>query len=134
MSKEFFEKYPKVLPTVQRFEKLDSEQNIIESWERDANGEMVNVTERDKLRLKISRAKEDLLEITHTSIMFPNCPIDCQHFFSHSTMDGDIYVCNKLQKRCDSTIINYVKIECPLSIYNQRKLLSQEERYERINQ
>ena len=60
---EFFEKYPDIYPEVTRYERFDSEEHLIESWERGEDGRMHNVTERDRLRIQIIKAKEELAKL-----------------------------------------------------------------------
>lgn len=56
----FWDKYPDVWPDVRRYERFDTEGSLIESWERDTNGRMVEVTQRDKLREEILAAQEQI--------------------------------------------------------------------------
>lgn len=60
----FFEKHPDVIKDVTRFEQTDAEGHILESWERNKNGEMVETTERDLLRQKYIKAKEEVDKIS----------------------------------------------------------------------
>lgn len=60
---EFFDTHPGVVPHVTRYEQLDGSGKVIESWERDKNGVMVNVTARDKLYREIADAQDALEEI-----------------------------------------------------------------------
>lgn len=54
----FFEKYPDIYPDVTRYEHFDQKGKIIESWERDDNGRMHDVTKRDQLREKLIAEQE----------------------------------------------------------------------------
>lgn len=59
MSNEvFFSKHPGVIPNVRRYEYTDPAGNIIESWERNEDGILVETTERDKLYQEIADAQE----------------------------------------------------------------------------
>lgn len=60
---EFFEKYPDVTPHVTRFERQDASGKIEESWERNEQGIMVNMTARDKLYEEIEAAQEALEDL-----------------------------------------------------------------------
>jgi hypothetical protein len=59
----FFDTHPGVTRNVKRYEKLDGSGNVIESWERNEKGVMVDVTKRDKLRAEIVAAQEALNNI-----------------------------------------------------------------------
>lgn len=54
----FWEKHPDVYRSVTRFTDTDQKGNIIEAWERDANGVMVDVTAREIARQELIRARE----------------------------------------------------------------------------
>ena len=56
----FFDTHPGVTPHVTRYERTDMSGKLIESWERNKNGVMVNTTARDILRDKLARAQEEL--------------------------------------------------------------------------
>lgn len=56
----FFKKHPDVIPNVTRFESTDCAGKLIESWERDKNGRMVNTTKRDKLYAELIEAQEQI--------------------------------------------------------------------------
>ena len=58
----FFDTHPGVTRNVKRYERLDGSGNVIESWERNEKGVMVDVTKRDELYRKIADAKEALEE------------------------------------------------------------------------
>lgn len=59
----FFDTHPGVTFNVTRYERSDEKGKIIESWERDKNGVMVDVTKRDKLYAEIAEAQEALEEM-----------------------------------------------------------------------
>lgn len=59
-SGEFFDTHPGVIPHVTRYESRDLAGNLIESWERDKNGVMVNVTARDNTYAELIAAQEAL--------------------------------------------------------------------------
>lgn len=130
MSKEFFDKYPDVFKEIVRYERTDSKGDLIESWERNEDGEMINVTSRDMLREEITNAKSSLIKLeiqTKEVIHFPYCPEYCPHYITH-TIDGNtLYVCTKMQKRCDDTNKDALIMPCTLSKNKQIELLSQEE-------
>lgn len=54
----FWKKHPDVYKSVTRFTDTDQKGNIIEAWERDANGVMVDVTAREQARQELIRAQE----------------------------------------------------------------------------
>lgn len=54
----FWELHSDVLPTVTRFEITDTKGHILESWERDKNGRMVETTKRDQAREELIAAQE----------------------------------------------------------------------------
>lgn len=56
----FFDLHPDVMKNLKRFESYDLAGNLIESWERNDKGEMIDVTKRDKLREEIIAAQEAL--------------------------------------------------------------------------
>lgn len=60
---EFFDKNPGVTPWVTRYEAVSLNGDIIETWERDKNGVMVNVTARDKYRKELIEAQEELARL-----------------------------------------------------------------------
>lgn len=57
---EFFDTHPGVIPNITRFEATDGAGKLIESWERDKNGVMVNTTKRDKLYAELIEAQEQI--------------------------------------------------------------------------
>ena len=59
----FFDKHPDVIKSVTRFEQLDDRGNIVESWERNDKGVMIDTTERDMLREELIKAQEVLQRI-----------------------------------------------------------------------
>lgn len=59
----FFDTHPGVTPYVTSYTREDGAGNVIESWERDKNGVMIDVTKRDKLRAEIAAAQEALNNI-----------------------------------------------------------------------
>lgn len=59
----FFDKYPDVYKNVKRFESYDLQGDLVESWERNEKGEMIDVTQRDKLREELIAAQEALDKI-----------------------------------------------------------------------
>lgn len=56
----FFDKYPDVYPNVRCFTATDEEGNIVEQWERDKNGRMVDVTQRALLEQEVAKARQNL--------------------------------------------------------------------------
>lgn len=60
---EFFDTHPGVIPAVTRYEQINERGEIAESWERDKNGRMINVTMRDRLYKEIADAQDALEEI-----------------------------------------------------------------------
>ena len=60
---EFFDKHPDVIKNIIRFEATDIAGNIVESWERNDKGVMVETTKRDKLREELIAAQEELQRI-----------------------------------------------------------------------
>lgn len=54
----FWDKYPDVYSEVTRFTSTDINGDLVEAWERDANGVMVDVTEREKAYQELERAQE----------------------------------------------------------------------------
>lgn len=59
----FFDKHPDVIKNITRFEAIDLEGNIVESWERNDKGVMVETTQRDRLREELVKAQEELQRI-----------------------------------------------------------------------
>ena len=57
---EFFDTHPGVTPNVTRYENRDTNGKLIESWERNKSGKMINVTQRDKLYAELEAAQEAL--------------------------------------------------------------------------
>lgn len=60
---EFFDTHPGVIPNITRFERLDGAGNVVESWERNKNGVMVETTQRDKLYAELEEAQEKLSKL-----------------------------------------------------------------------
>lgn len=60
---EFFDTHPGVVPWVTRYEQTALDGSLIESWERDKNGRMVNVTKRDIYRKELIEAQEQLAKL-----------------------------------------------------------------------
>ena len=56
----FFDTHPGVIPHVTRYERTDMSGKLLESWERDKNGVMVETTKRDLLYAEIISAQEAL--------------------------------------------------------------------------
>lgn len=56
----FFDTHPGVTPNVRRYERTDMTGKLIESWERDKNGVMVDVTKRDLLYKELENAQETI--------------------------------------------------------------------------
>lgn len=56
----FFTKYPDVYPNVKTFVATDEEGNIVEQWERDKSGRMVDVTQRALLEQEVAKARQNL--------------------------------------------------------------------------
>lgn len=56
----FFDTHPGVTPNVTRYERTDMSGKLVESWERNKNGVMVNVTKRDALIAQTIEAEEAL--------------------------------------------------------------------------
>lgn len=63
---EFFIKHPDVIGNVTRFERRDINQNLLEAWERNEAGVMVDVTEQVKLREEIAKAEKELAKYGET--------------------------------------------------------------------
>ena len=61
---EFWDKHPGVWPGVTRYIDTDDKGNILDVWERDKNGVMVDVTERERLRVELAAAQADLERYT----------------------------------------------------------------------
>ena len=57
---EFFDKHPDVIGNVTKFEKYDIEGNLIEYWERNENGILVDRTEQKLLEIEIAKAEKEL--------------------------------------------------------------------------
>ena len=47
-------------PSMQTYKILRENDSIIEAWEKDENGHWVDVTEREKLKERISREKDEI--------------------------------------------------------------------------
>lgn len=56
----FFDKYPDVYPNTRCFTATDEEGNIVEQWERNKNGRMVDVTQRARLEQEVAKARQNL--------------------------------------------------------------------------
>lgn len=56
----FFDTHPGVTPNVRRYERTDMTGKLVESWERDKNGVMVDVTKRDLLYKELEDAQENI--------------------------------------------------------------------------
>lgn len=56
----FFDSHPDIYPFVTRYEKTDSKDHIVESWERGEDGRMHDVTKRDQLREELRAAQEQI--------------------------------------------------------------------------
>ena len=54
----FWDKHPDVYEGVIRYTDTDEHGSIREAWERDVNGVMVDVTEREKAYQELERAQE----------------------------------------------------------------------------
>lgn len=54
----FFDKHPDVIKNILRFEATDEAGHIVESWERNDKGVMVETTKRDLLREELIAAQE----------------------------------------------------------------------------
>ena len=59
----FWERHPDVWPGVVRFEVTDQKGNIVESWERNNEGVMIETTRRDKYREELREAQEQLKKL-----------------------------------------------------------------------
>lgn len=57
---KFFDLHPDVIGDVTKFEKYDTDGNIVEAWERNEEGHMVDVTEKVKLLREIAEAEKAL--------------------------------------------------------------------------
>ena len=55
----FWEKHPDVYPEVIRYIDTDEKGNILECWERNKEGIMVDVTAREKARLELEKAQKE---------------------------------------------------------------------------
>lgn len=62
----FFEAHPDVIPDVTSYQLTAMDGQLIESWERQADGRMHDVTRRDRLFLEVAaiQAALDALEVT----------------------------------------------------------------------
>ena len=56
----FFDEHPDVIGDVTKFERYDINGNLLEYWERDEDGYMVDVTERKLLEIEIAKAEKEL--------------------------------------------------------------------------
>lgn len=59
----FFDKHPDVIKSIIRFEAVDEYGKIVETWERDSNGVMIETTKRDLLREELIKAQEELQQL-----------------------------------------------------------------------
>ena len=59
----FFDTHPGVTTNVTRYERMDEEGNLVEVWERNDKGVMVDVTEVERLRIEIEAARSALNKI-----------------------------------------------------------------------
>lgn len=57
---EFWDKHPDVWPGVTRYIDTSEDGDILEVWERNRDGIMVDVTERERLRAKIVALQEEV--------------------------------------------------------------------------
>lgn len=57
---EFFDKHPGVIKGVSKYQSFDTDGNLLEYWERDENGYMVDMTERKLLEIEIEKAEKEL--------------------------------------------------------------------------
>lgn len=73
----FFEKYRDITPNVTRFERTDSDGDIIESWERGDDGRMHETTERDKLREEIIAAQEQIAKLEGKNDEWKESTLSC---------------------------------------------------------
>lgn len=55
----FWEKHPDVYPQVTRYIDTDEKGNILECWERNKEGIMVDVTAREKARIELEKAQKE---------------------------------------------------------------------------
>lgn len=56
----FWKKHPDVWPGVKRYIDRDSKDNILECWERNEEGIMVDVTEVERAKMELVKAQEAL--------------------------------------------------------------------------
>ena len=63
MNSEFEKRHPGCWPGATRFELTDTRGNILESWEKNADGIWKEVTQRDLARKEIVKAQEELERI-----------------------------------------------------------------------
>lgn len=55
----FWDIHPDVYPDVTRYTDTDEKGNILECWERNKEGVMVDVTEREKARVELEKAQKE---------------------------------------------------------------------------
>lgn len=55
----FWDKHPDVYPQVTRYIDTDCKGNILECWERNKEGVMVDVTERERARVELEKAQAE---------------------------------------------------------------------------
>lgn len=56
---DFWDKHPDVYPEVTRYIDTDEKGNILECWERNKEGVMVDVTERERARMDLEKAQKE---------------------------------------------------------------------------
>ena len=62
---QFFDKHPELKEVViknksKRYIKLDAEGNLLEQWELNEEGEWIDATERELLKIQIAKLQEEL--------------------------------------------------------------------------
>jgi hypothetical protein len=60
----FWDIHPDVYPDVTRYTDTDEKGNILECWERNNEGIMVDVTEREKARIELEKAQQEYEKFT----------------------------------------------------------------------
>lgn len=55
----FWDLHPDVYPEVTRYTDTDEKGNILECWERNNEGVMVDVTERERARIELEKAQAE---------------------------------------------------------------------------
>ena len=61
----FYAKHPDIKGVVNKYTRTDINGNILEVWERDETGTLVDVTERVRLEREVQEAKKALEDITN---------------------------------------------------------------------